>query len=66
MTCLQFFQQPSVSHSIAALGGGFAVWFASFVKHGPSPKKDSLWLGAAFDATQDTFKNPERIGERRE
>ncbi len=54
------------THALAAASGFLANWMLSFIKHAPPPRKDALWYGAAFDATQDTVKNNERIGQRRE
>ena len=51
--------------AMSAVGGFAFPFFLSLVKHAPAPKAASLWLGAIFDAVQDTAKNPERIGQRR-
>lgn len=56
---------PAVTHTSAVAGGFGLSWLLSFIKHAPAPRQSSLWLGAIFDATQDTAKNSERVGQRR-
>lgn len=65
MTITQFVELPAVTHTAAVAGGVAINWILSFIKRAPPPRAKSLWFGAAFDATQDTVKNNERIGERR-
>lgn len=60
-----FLSSPGFTHASAFAGGVAGTWLLSFIKHSPAPKAASIWLGAIFDATQDTAKNTERIGQRR-
>lgn len=66
MTICNILSSPAFTHAYAMAGGFALSWIISFIKHAPPPFRNQVWRGAAFDATQDTAKNNERIGERRE